>query len=414
MDGMNAVTRLGLGWTVGLPSGGGVYALNLAVHLARRGVEPVVLSAAKGMELDPLRRHLLGPALRAHAANRARIEANPGRRLAFPVLQPMGDRLMAYPSFHKTPGCPDIGLPFFEHTDIQERALAFARHLPLIIAGSSWNAQVLADKGLTNVACCLQGVDPALFHPGPRAGLFPGRYLVFAGGKLEYRKGQDIVIAAFRAFRQRHPEAVLVCGWANLWPESMAEVARSPHVEGVPEVVDGRLQLGPWLARNGIPAEAVLDLGLTRNAQMAPVLRECDLAVFVSRCEGGTNLPAMEALACGLPTILSRNTGHLDLMGDHVFALEHQGTCGDDTPGREDWGESSPDELLEVMEQAYQDRAAAAARGRAAAAVMEDWSWDRQTGRLLEAVGACVASWAPAQKGEAHRAPDSSPSHGAG
>ncbi len=39
-------------------------------------------------------------------------------------------------------------------------------------------------------------------------------------------------------------------------------------------------------------------------------------AVFANRAEGGTNLVAMECMACGVPTILSRNTGHLDLIED--------------------------------------------------------------------------------------------------
>lgn len=386
--------RLGIAWTVGLPSGGGVYALNLALTLARKGVEPVLLNVARGIDIDPLRARLLRPALRAHGALRDSLTANKGRRLAFPVLQPMGDRLTAYPSFRDSPGRPDIGLLFFEHADIPPKARAWAARLPLIIAGSSWNARVLAESGLRNVACCPQGIDPALFHPGPKAGLFPGRFLVFSGGKLEYRKGQDIVIAAFRAFRQRHPDAVLVCGWANLWPESMAGMARSPHVDGVPEVRDGRLDLVPWLVRNGIPDDAILDLGLARNSHMPAVLRECDLAVFSSRCEGGTNLPAMEAMACGLPTVLSRNTGHLDLVGDHVFVLERQAPVSADAveTGRRDWGDSSVDELLEAMERAYADRDAAAARGRAAAAFMADWSWDLRVDRLLDAVRPCVAA----------------------
>ncbi len=386
--------RLGIAWTVGLPSGGGVYALNLALTLARKGVEPVLLNVAKGIDIDPLRAHLLLPALQAHGALRDSLAANKGRRLAFPVLQPMGDRLTAYPSFRDSPGRPDIGLLFFEHADIPPKALAQAARLPLIIAGSSWNARVLTELGLSNVACCPQGIDPALFHPGPKAGLFPGRFLVFSGGKLEYRKGQDIVVAAFRAFRQRHPDAVLVCGWANLWPESMAEIARSPHVDGVPEVKDGRLDLVPWLVRNGIPDDAILDLGLVRNTQMPMVLRECDLAVFPSRCEGGTNLPAMEAMACGLPTVLSRNTGHLDLVGDHVAVLTRQAAVSANAAetGRRDWGESSVEELLEAMDRAYANRDAAAARGRAAVAFMAGWSWDRRVDRLLEAARSCVAA----------------------
>ena len=44
------------------------------------------------------------------------------------------------------------------------------------------------------------------------------------------------------------------------------------------------------------------------------LLKQADLAVFPNRCEGGTNLVAMEAIACGVPTVLSANSGHLDLL----------------------------------------------------------------------------------------------------
>ena len=36
------------------------------------------------------------------------------------------------------------------------------------------------------------------------------RFLIFSGGKMELRKGQDIVLAAFKIFARRHPEATLV------------------------------------------------------------------------------------------------------------------------------------------------------------------------------------------------------------
>jgi hypothetical protein len=52
------------------------------------------------------------------------------------------------------------------------------------------------------------------------------------GGKLELRKGQDLVVAAFRVFRQRHPEARLIVAWHNSWLGHMRTIARSPHTRG--------------------------------------------------------------------------------------------------------------------------------------------------------------------------------------
>ena len=49
-----------------------------------------------------------------------------------------------------------------------------------------------------------------------------------------------------------------------------------------------------------------------------------------------------------------------------------------------DWGESSIEELVARMEEAYTDRAGAAARGAAGAAFMQSWDWSNQIDRFLE------------------------------
>ena len=47
---------------------------------------------------------------------------------------------------------------------------------------------------------------------------------------------------------------------------------------------------------------------------MPKYLISSDTALFPNRCESGTNLVAMEAMAAGIPVILSNNSGHLDLI----------------------------------------------------------------------------------------------------
>lgn len=380
--------RLAINWKIGLPTGWGVYGLNLALELVRKAVFPVILEANPALDITELTELRLREALDAYRAGDAGGVGTRGAGLDCPVLQPLGDRLWFPERFASHPGRPDIGVVFFEHVDIAPADLARAAALPLIVAGSAWNGRVLRDLGLDNVAVCPQGVDLSLFHPGPRRDLFPDRFLIFSGGKFEYRKGQDLVLAAFRAFRQRHAEARLVCAWSNLWPASMADMAGSPHVGGLPGVDgQGELELGPWLAANGIPPETVIPIRLRRNSLMPQILRECDLAVFPSRCEGGTNLVAMEAMACGVPTILSANTGHLDLLGSHVLPLNRQGAVAGGA-GRDGWGESDVEEMVETMERAWADRAARQRMGAAAAAFMAGWSWSRQVDQLLAAIAA--------------------------
>ena len=61
-----------------------------------------------------------------------------------------------------------------------------------------------------------------------------------------------------------------------------------------------------------------------KNRDLVGLIKQSDTAVFMSRCEGGTNL-AMETLACGVPTVPSSNTGHIDLIESgikHIIGIK--------------------------------------------------------------------------------------------
>jgi glycosyltransferase involved in cell wall biosynthesis len=286
-------------------------------------------------------------------------------------------------------GKPTIGMVFSIDTMLDQAARQRAARFPLIVAGSRWNQQVLQSAGIGPVALVLQGIEPALFHPGPRTGRFAGRFAVFSGGKLEYRKGQDLVMRAFREFHRRHDEALLVTAWHSPWPHLARGLAGTG---GVPPSVNaaGHLDVPAWAAAHGLPAAAILDLGALSNPQMPAVLREMDAALFANRCECGTNLVAMEAMACGVPTVLSANTGHLDLMeADNCYALTRQGPVDPvlaSVGGAEGWGESDIEEMVEQLEAIYRDPAEAARRGTRAAASLARLSWPRQVQALKAAI----------------------------
>ena len=360
--------HLGLSWQLSSYTGWGQFGIQAVTRMVGSGKAfPVLLSDANAeseLIVDPLQRALLLSVLQASASFRRQIA--PGGQLDFDVLVALGDELrVAAPYVGR--GRREIGIVFLESAAIGPEGRARGQGYARLVAGSSWAAGVLRGHGLDRVSTVLQGVDPRLYHPGPRLGLFPGRFVVFSGGKLEYRKGQDIVLAAFRRFHQRHPDALLVAAWQNLWPQSAAGIVAGGHVAAPPRSDgQGLLDIGGWLIDNGLPAGSFLDIGLVPNALMAPALNEVDVAVFANRCEGGTNLVAMEAMAKGIPTILSANTGHLDLIGDDsCFALTRQrpvaGLPGIATDG---WGESDVGEMVETLERAYADRDEAGRRLR--------------------------------------------------
>jgi glycosyltransferase involved in cell wall biosynthesis len=123
------------------------------------------------------------------------------------------------------------------------------------------------------------------------------------------------------------------------------------------------------------------------NPLLPPVLRAMDVAVFPNRCEGGTNLVAMECMACGVPAILADNTGQRDLVAPGAcLPLATQGPV----PGRPGWGESEVGEIVEALETAWRDRMRARAIGRAGAERLARLSWRAQAAELKRALLPCL------------------------
>ena len=102
--------------------------------------------------------------------------------------------------------------------------------------------------------------------------------------------------------------------------------------------------------------------------------------------EGGTNLVAMEAMACGVPCMVSMNTGHLDIVGDGAHCLPLGLQHRVDLEGCDGWGSSDVEEMVAVLEAVYTQRQAAAEIGRQGAAFMRQLSWSRQIDALVEVI----------------------------
>lgn len=368
-----------ISWQVGLTSGWGTYGLQLARHLAQSPrAEPVLAMAPELSALDDADVRLLASCARTIA---------PEHHARAVHLTGLGNALRGpTPVFTSR---RNAAVVFLEDTAFDDATRRRARGYDLLVAGSRWNEALLRSLGHPHVSCVWQGIDPALFHPRARGTRFGDRFVVFSGGKLEFRKGQDLVVAAFRAFHQRHADALLVTAWHNHWPATMAGIESAGHVQGMPSVVRGQLDVTRWLVANGIPAAAVHDLGVQPQGAIAALLYECDVAVFPNRAEGGTNLVAMEAMAAGVPAIVAANTGQRDLLSEGgAIPLARQSAVrpAGGFRGTADWGESDVEEIVEALERSYVGRDALRVRGLAGAAHVGSWTWARQVEVLLDTV----------------------------
>jgi glycosyltransferase involved in cell wall biosynthesis len=374
-----------LRWQISSFYGWGVYGLNLALSWAASGsdIEPACALPIQPemVFLDPIHRLALQPFVTRSERLHARLQASANRRakLDVPILFGLGAEFEIKPAAHNVmlDGQPSIAVVFFEGP-LSAEAVERAKRFDAIIAGSTWNQHVLESYGI-HARTVLQGINPSHFHARIRSRPLADRFLIFSGGKAELRKGQDIVLAAFKIFSERHPEAMLITAWHNAWPAYIRTLDQSGIAPPVSLTPSGELNVVEWSRAAGIHPDKVIDLGFVPNMLMPSILSTVDVAVFPNRAEGGTNLVAMECMACGVPVILSRNTGHLDLIEDgNCYPLDDQRQSHAGWRGNNDvagWGESSVEELVARMEEVFSNPEEAARRGARAAQSLSGLTW---------------------------------------
>ena len=273
---------------------------------------------------------------------------------------------------------------FFEANPLKKEQVDEIWGFDRIVVGSSWNRDALRDMGIAS-RLVFQGVDTDLFRP-LRKRLFKDRFVIFSGGKLEFRKGQDLVLKAFSQFSKRHSDALLVTAWRS--PEEQkwfSSINLSKICEPIVQQQDVKAAIENWIRANGVDARQFICLEAVPNRLMPEIFREVDLAIFPNRCEGGTNLVAMEALSSGVTCAISANTGHLDIIKfDNCLALKDQKTVDELPSSSEGWGESNVEEILEAMEKIYTSNDFLDAdKIRTSVA---DMSWETSIGNLLSEI----------------------------
>jgi glycosyltransferase involved in cell wall biosynthesis len=297
--------------------------------------------------------------------------------------------LPQYPHVASVTGRQDVGYCFIEN-DIQMRRYVknIGRHFTDVIAGSAWakncmEAALDDAKVGVNVATAIQGVDSNIFCLAEEDRTDPNWFTVFSGGKFEYRKSQDVVIAAMKVMMERHADVRLIASWWNPWPATAATMRASKLINfSEMNLIDGRC-IG-----SGLDESRVEFLGQVNHADMPAVYRRADVAFFPNRCEAGTNLPLMEAAACGLPIIGTVEHGHADVAGAIGFPVGSTPFVYSEN-GAEigSWFEPDPEQAIEQLEAAYSIwKKAGCMMGYPARAMatIAPFTWERCAKSILE------------------------------
>jgi glycosyltransferase involved in cell wall biosynthesis len=344
------------------PAGAGRYVVELARRLPGRGLDTTLVTRFG----DEARWRQYSP--QAHVAPRV---PNPRMvRLLYEATRlGTSDVARAADVWHgphytmprrgSTPSVVTIhDMTFFTNPEWHERAkVAFFRraisyaavHARAIVSVSEYTARLIDEilEGHAPVVVAPLGVDLERFKLEAngdeeslrRHGLLTGvDYFLFVG-TFEPRKGIDVLLDAFTTVAAENPHV-------ELW-------LAGQHGWGIGEV-ESRL------ATHGA-APRIRRLGFVPDEALAPLLRRSRAAVYPSRGEG-FGLPVLEALACGVPVVTSRDTVMEEVAGP-AATLTAAGSAPDLARA-----------MLELLEQTLEQRAESARRGRERA---ETFTWER-------------------------------------
>lgn len=242
-------------------------------------------------------------------------------------------------------GNPNIGYVFTEVEEFTDDIIeGFKGDFDVIVAGSEWNAEVLKKHGIDAVSIP-QGIDKTIFNSKHERKELKDKFVIFSGGKFEYRKAQDLVIKAVAEFQKEHKDVWLMTFWANIFSK--------------------RREMDVYIKNSKLTN--TLMFPFKGHEALAELMSQTDIGVFPSRVEGGTNLVLMEYLACGKPVIANYATGQKDVLNqDYAFYAQ------------------DVDEILKHLKYTYQHKDELKPMGVKAEKAMDNFTWKKMAESFLE------------------------------
>lgn len=202
------------------------------------------------------------------------------------------------------------------------------------------------------------GYDESIFSYVERKGNHP--YTFFHYEAFQDRKGwQDLLDAWFMALNEEEYDARLILKTIKPYDQVPEDLKQFSNVK----VISGE-----------IPHHALFD-----------ILSEVDCFVFPSRGEG-FSLPPLEAMATGLPVILSRGHSHMDYYDErYMYGVD----CDIKIPARyPNWPDQGSflrcnlDSLASVLKHVYSNKQEAKEKGKLAAEYVKKYTYHNTAEKL--------------------------------
>jgi autotransporter strand-loop-strand O-heptosyltransferase len=163
---------------------------------------------------------------------------------------------------------------------------------------SKWQKKCTIDQGYPEekIKVIPEGVDSHVFFPNPNVKhpmTSDGRFKFFLVGRWDYRKSIKEIIETFlKTFSKEEPVDLII-------------TVDNPFSNDGLETTEQRLE------HYGLEDERIKVLHFPSRVDYVDILKSCNVFVSCARSEGW-NLPLIESMACGTPSIYSNCSGQLE------------------------------------------------------------------------------------------------------
>lgn len=265
----------------------GIASTNILIALQNLGVE-VSLFPISGMECDQDKVEYVQAAL--ELAKKPNFQA--------PSLRIFHQNLLA----EHVSSTLRIGFPIFELDRFNEIEKHHLSNQDRLFVCSDWAKEIISRNGIdTPTHVVPLGVDRTIFNENVLPTTLPGgpnTYRFFNCGKIEIRKGHDLLVHMFNEAFTPEDDVALIISWQNRFMTDKENEEWIRYYKN--SKLGDKIHFVPWVKS---PSE------------LASVMAACDCGVFPSRAEGWM-MPALEMLSMGKKVITTRYSGHTQYVND--------------------------------------------------------------------------------------------------
>jgi hypothetical protein len=294
----------------------------------------------------------------------------PGVRPALSVVYGQGD------VFEKNAGRRKIGFTMLEVDGFPREWVRQANRMDEVWVPSDFNRRGFLESGLKQpVEVVPLGIDPEHFHPGIRG--FPnpaGEFVFLSNFEWGERKDPAMLLRAFNSEFSAGEPVRLVCKITN----------RDPSVRVIDEI--RRLELPETGGRISYIFNREFPY-----AELGAFYRSADCYVSAGRGEGW-DMPLMEAMACGLPSIVTDWGAHREFAHSgnaYLLRVRRLVPAVAKCPYYEgfSWADPDSEHLRQLLRHVFEQPEEARRLGAAAAAeVHSHWTWSETARKIRNRV----------------------------